>query len=96
MDSKPSPTCGVHKVSKEWRQTTFVYEEDGITVSVAGIEAWVCPVDQEASFTPQTTDDLLLTVQELLASAKRAKTRQSKLTEYIVSVSPNQQLRPAA
>jgi RNA polymerase subunit RPABC4/transcription elongation factor Spt4 len=96
MDTKPSPKCGVHKTTKEWRQTTFVYEEDGITVSVPGIEAWVCPVDGEASFTPQTTDDLLMTVRELLESARRAKIRRSKLTEYIVSVSSDQQLRPAA
>ncbi len=96
MEAKPSPICGVHKKAKEWRKTTFVYEEDDITVSVAGIDAWVCPVDGEASFTPQTTDDLLVTVRELLESARRAKLRQSMLTEYVVSVSPAQQLRPAA
>ena len=96
METKPSPICGEHKKSKEWQQTTFVYEEDGITVSVPGIYAWVCPIDGEASFTPQTTDELLMTVRELLESARRAKARRSILTEYIVSVASDQQPRPAA
>ncbi|MBI3301978.1 MAG: hypothetical protein HYZ72_07875 [Deltaproteobacteria bacterium] len=48
--------------------------------------AWVCPVDGEASFTPETVDELLATIRELLATAKRARERRSVLTEYIVSV----------
>jgi hypothetical protein len=43
-------------------------------------------VDGEASFTPDTVDELLATVRELLAAAQRAKARRSVLTEYWVSV----------
>jgi hypothetical protein len=71
---------------KEWRPTTFEYQEDGITVRVPNLYAWVCPADGEASFTPDTVDELLLTIRELLTTAKRARERRSELTEYIVSV----------
>lgn len=71
MNTKPAPICGPHKQSKEWRQVTFEYNEDGISVRVPGIYAWVCPVDEEASFTPETADELVTTVRELLATAKQ-------------------------
>ena len=96
METKPVPICNQHKKAKEWRQVTFEYSEDGIAVRVPGIYAWVCPVDEEASFTPETFDELLTTVRELLEPAKRAQARRSMLTEYIVSVSSPEQLRPAA
>jgi YgiT-type zinc finger domain-containing protein len=96
MNTKPAPICGQHKQPKEWKATTFEYSEDGITVRVSNIYAWVCPVDGEAAFTPETADELYRTARELLASAKEARARQSLLTEYIVSVSPSEQLRPAA
>lgn len=86
MTTKPTPLCGEHHVLKEWRPTTFEYQEDGITVRVPHLCAWVCPVDGEASFTPETVDELLLTIRELLTIAKRARARRSELTEYIVSV----------
>lgn len=35
--------CGRHYVQKEWRTTTFEYSDDGITVRVPNIYAWVCP-----------------------------------------------------
>lgn len=96
METKPVPICNQHKRAKEWRQVTFEYNEDGISVRVPGIYAWVCPEDEEASFTPETADELITTMRELLESAKRARARQSMFTEYIVSVSPDEQLRSAA
>jgi hypothetical protein len=86
MATKPIPICGEHQTEKEWRPTTFAYQEEGITVRVPNLYAWVCPVDGEASFTPDTVDELLLTIRELLMTAKRARERRSELTEYIVSV----------
>ncbi len=86
MATKPAPLCGEHHTLKEWRPTTFEYQEDGITVRVPNLHAWVCPIDGEASFTPEMVDELLLTIRELLTTAKRARERRSELTEYIVSV----------
>ena len=87
MSTKPIPMCGDHHIEKEWRLTTFDYQEEGITIRVPNLYAWVCPVDGEASFIPETVDELLLTIRELLTTAKRARERRSELTEYIVSVS---------
>jgi hypothetical protein len=86
MPDKPVPMCREHQVTKEWQPTTFEYQEDEISVRVPNIYAWVCPTDGEASFLPETTDELLATIRELLSTAKRAKQRRSELTEYIVSV----------
>ncbi len=96
MNTKPAPICGQQKQSKEWKQTTFEYSEDGITVRVPNVYAWVCPVDGEAAFTPETANELYCTVRELLEPAKRERARQSILTEYFVSVSSAEPLRPAA
>lgn len=86
MSTKSSPICGDHQTQKQWRPTTFEYEEDGVTVKVPNVYAWVCEEDGEASFTPETVDEIIGTVRELIASGKRAKQRRSVLTEYIVSV----------
>jgi YgiT-type zinc finger domain-containing protein len=86
MATIPIPICGEHRVSKEWRPVTFEYSEEGIFIRVPNIYAWVCPVNGEASFTPDTVDELVLTARELLETAKRARQRRSALTEYIVSV----------
>jgi hypothetical protein len=86
MAKKPAPLCSEHHQLKEWRPTTFEYTEQGIAVRVPNVYAWVCPVDGEASFTPDTVDELLATVRELLVAAQRAKARRSVLTEYWVSV----------
>ena len=75
METKPVPLCNQHKKAKEWRQVTFEYNEGGISVRVPGIYAWVCPVDEEASFTPETFDELLTTVRPLLVPAKEARAR---------------------
>jgi hypothetical protein len=96
MKTKPAPICGQHKQPKEWKPTTYEYTEDGITVRMSNIYAWVCPVDGEAAFTPETADELFKTVRAMLTTAKEARTRQSTLTEYVVSVSSVEQLRPAA
>ena len=71
---------------KEWRKTTFEYNDQDIKIRVPNVYAWVCPADGEASFIPETVDELIATVRELHATARRAKERRSVLTEYIVSV----------
>lgn len=86
MTKKISPMCAEHNLQKEWRTTTFEYRDDGIVVRVPNILAWVCPQDGEASFTPETTDELLATVRELVETAKRAKARKSSFKEYVVAV----------
>jgi YgiT-type zinc finger domain-containing protein len=86
MSDKPAPVCGEHQVEKEWRQTTFEYQDDGISVRVPNVYAWVCPENGEASFTPETVDELIATVRELIQVAKRAQQRRPVLTDYIVSV----------
>ena len=86
MTTKPVPICGKHKVLKEWRPTTFEYSDEGISIRVPNVYAWVCPRDGEASFTPEIVDELIDTVNELIETAKRARERRSVLTEYIVSV----------
>ena len=86
MTTKPVPICGEHKISKKWDTTTFEYDEEGISIRVPNVYAWICPVDGEASFTPETVDELIETVRELIDTAKRARDRRSMFTEYVVSV----------
>lgn len=86
MTSKSVPICGQHKRQKEWRQTVFSYSEDGISVHVPNVYAWVCPEDGEASFTPETADELIIILRDFVQTAKRAKERRSVLTEYVVAV----------
>jgi YgiT-type zinc finger domain-containing protein len=86
METKPTPICGEHKAHREWRQTSFTYEEDGISITVNNISAWVCPVNGEASFTPQTADELTTTVRTILEPARKARATQPVLTPYIVLV----------
>ncbi len=86
MTVEPAPICSKHHVSKEWRPITFEYDDEGISVRVPNVYAWVCPADGEASFTPETVDELIITARELIETAKRAQQRRSVLTEYIVSV----------
>lgn len=86
MTPKPPPICGQHNIKKEWRQTVFIYNEDGISIRIPNVYAWVCPVDGEASFTPETADELIVALREFVDAAKRAKERRSVLTEYVVAV----------
>ena len=86
MTTEPIPICGKHHVQKEWRTTTFEYSDNGITVRVPNVYAWVCPESGDASFTPDTVDELIATVRELIEIARRAQKRRPVLTEYIVSV----------
>ena len=86
MTTKPVPICGEHHIAKEWRSTTFEYSDEGISIRVPNVYAWVCPVSEEVSFTPEMVDELIVTARELFATAKRARERRSVLTEYIVSV----------
>ncbi len=80
------PKCRLHNTLKEWQPTTFEYQEENVSIRVPNIPAWVCPEDGEASFTPEIVDEIIVTVRELLESAKRARKRRTVLTEYIVSV----------
>ena len=86
MSNEHAPICSEHDTIKEWRPTTFEYREDGITVRVPNLHAWVCPEDGEASFTPSSVDELLLMIRDLLAAAKRARERRCEATEYVVSM----------
>lgn len=96
METKATPICGEHKTYKEWRQTPFTYEEDGISITVTDIWAWVCPVDGDASFTPQTTDELHATVRAILDPARKARANQPVLTPYVVSVGLGEQVKQVA
>ena len=86
MRPKPTPICTQHDTEKVWQPTVFEYSEDGISVQVQNVWAWVCPEDGEASFTPETGDALIDTVRELIDTAKRAKRRSPALTDYAVAV----------
>ena len=86
MTNQSVPICGEHQVPKEWKATTFVYDDDGVSIEVPNVFAWVCPIDGEASFTSDTTDELIDTVRDLVTPAKRARERRSMPTEYIVRV----------
>ena len=86
MAAKSIPKCSEHNVLKEWRKTVFEYSEEGVAVRVPEVYAWVCPESGEASFTPETFDELIPTVRELVAIANRARERRPILTEYHVSV----------
>lgn len=88
MTTKPAPICGRHHVAKEWQPTTFEYQESDISVRIPHVYAWVCVEDGEASFTPETTDQLIATAREGVEAAKHARARRPALTEYIVSVGP--------
>lgn len=83
---EPAPICSQHNILKEWTFTAFEYGEEGISIRIPNIHAWVCPICNEASFTPETTDELIETVNELIEAARHAKQRRSVLTEYVVSV----------
>jgi hypothetical protein len=39
MNAKPAPICGEHKAAKEWRKTTFEYQDQGITIRVPDVYA---------------------------------------------------------
>ena len=80
------PICNQHKTEKEWRQTVFTYNEDGISIRIPNVYAWVCPEDGEASFTPEIADELIVVLRDFVQAAKRAKERRSVLTEYVVAV----------
>lgn len=86
MKPTPVPICGTHNIPKEWRPTTFEYTDEGITIRIPNVDAWVCPKGCEAAFTPETMDELLDTVKELMEVARHARQRRSVLTKYMVSV----------
>lgn len=91
MPPTSSPFCGEHRVMKEWCLTTFEYADKDIVVRIPNVYAWVCPANGEASFMPDTTDELIETANDLLQTAKRARQRRSTLTEYFVSVGQSAQ-----
>jgi hypothetical protein len=86
MTDVSAPICREHNKRKEWLPTMFEHTEDGVSVRIPGVYAWVCTDDGEASFTPEVVDELITTVGDLVESAKRAKERRSVLTEYIILV----------
>ena len=87
MTDKPIPTCGDAKQTpKQWQPVIFKYTEDDISVQVPNVYAWVNPLDGEVSFTPDTVDELIATVRELIETARRAQQRRNIFTDYIISV----------
>jgi RNA polymerase subunit RPABC4/transcription elongation factor Spt4 len=86
MEDLHSLICTQHNTEKVWQQTVFEYSEDGVSVQVQNVWAWVCPEDGEPSFTPETVDALIVTIRELVDIGKRAKKRQPALTEYAIAV----------
>ena len=62
------------------------YDDDGVSIEVPNVHAWVCPVDGKASFTSDTTDELIETVRDRVTPAKRARQSRSMPSEYIVRV----------
>jgi YgiT-type zinc finger domain-containing protein len=96
METKIGPICGEHKTNKVWRQAAYTYEEDGISITVTNIFAWVCPAGGETSFTPQTTDELMAKVREFLEPARKSRAGRSVSTPYVVSVALGEQAKLAA
>jgi YgiT-type zinc finger domain-containing protein len=86
MSEQRIPTCGKNRTPMEWKQTTFEYNEDGISVRVPGVYGWVCPETGEVAFTPETAKELVAVVRQFIASAKQAKQMRTLPSEYIVSV----------
>lgn len=83
MASETIPICAEHNKQKEWWQTEFSYNENGITIRIPNVYAWVCPEDGEASFTPETADELIVASREFVDAAKRAKERRSVLLNML-------------
>ena len=81
MENRAIPVCGEHHIKKEWHATIFEYKDEDITVRVPNVYAWVCPVSGEVSYTPETVDALIVTVNELVELAKRAQKRRPGLTD---------------
>jgi YgiT-type zinc finger domain-containing protein len=83
-EQKPAPHCSRCGEVMEWGTTTFKYNDIGITIP--NVPAWVCSKCGEVSFTPETTDQLIETLKEFVATARRARQRQPLLREYVVQV----------
>jgi hypothetical protein len=66
--------------------TDFLYRDDGIEISVPDVPAWLCNRGHEPLFAPDTTDQLIDTLKELVATAKRARKRQPAFHQYLVRV----------
>lgn len=69
-----------------WGQTDFVYRDDGIEITIPNVPAWLCKSNHEPLFTPDTTDQLIDTLKELVATAQRARKREPMLHQYVVRV----------
>ncbi|MCP4361296.1 MAG: hypothetical protein GY796_25080 [Chloroflexi bacterium] len=82
------PFCSEHYLQMVWGETDFAYAEDGIEVVVRHIPAWVCPQGDDAAFPPGATDELIETIRELIAVAKRTQAQRTSLPqqEYLVKV----------
>ena len=39
MTNQTVPICGEHQVPKEWKATTFVYDNDGVSIEVPNVYA---------------------------------------------------------
>jgi YgiT-type zinc finger domain-containing protein len=68
-------------MSREWRQTVYQYDKDGVSVEVPNVHAWVCPADGEPYFEPETVAELSGTLREMIESAKNSQEGGSKPTD---------------
>jgi YgiT-type zinc finger domain-containing protein len=86
-DLKP-PLCSEHRIPMIWGETDFTYTENGVEVVVRHIPAWVCPHGDDTAFPPGITDELIATIRELIAVAKRTQTTRLSIPkqEYLVRV----------
>jgi hypothetical protein len=80
------PFCAEHRIPMIWGETEFAYTEEGVEVVVRHIPAWVCPYEDDAAFPPGTTDELIETVRELIAVARKTQAKRLSLPiqEYLV------------
>jgi hypothetical protein len=69
-----------------WGKTDFVYRDDGVEITIPNVPAWLCQQDHEPLFTPDTTDQLIDTLKELVATARRARKRRPVFHQYLVRV----------
>ena len=80
MTYETVPFCGKHRISREWRPTVYQYDQDGVSLEVPNVHAWVCPADGEPYFEPETVEEVSDTVRKMIESGKHSSHRGSQPT----------------
>lgn len=86
MSRKPLPCCSECKVTMRSGKANYVYRDDGIAITIPDVPAYLCGRGHEPLFTPESTDQLIETLKELVATARRARKRRPRFREYRVQV----------